>query len=577
VKVQGFRGSGGSGFNVGKGQTMKKISSIFPSGLILGFTCVVFLFFALGTASFIELRSLSDIIRTIYDHPLVVSNASLSASTSITKMHRDMKDVVLFKFSPAINSAIISVDEQERLVYKNLDLIKSQIIGPEGKSLENETRQLFIDWQPIRKEVIALARTGERETAAGITMGKGADHVRKLESKMSDLTAYARNKADRFLAHSERVRTRVTRTSIIFMLAGTFLLALIAFLTVRGRREVEKKLTEAVDRERLFADIVRDSSVSIATGFPDGRLGISNHAFQKLTGYNEEELKQINWNEVLTPPEWREHEAAILGGLDQAKPSVSFEKEYIRKDGSRVPIDITVYARFDHEGSVVSLVGFVMDITERKEAEGKIKAALKEKETLLKEIHHRVKNNMNVTSSLLKLQSADITDKKTLQLFKDTRGRIETMALVHDKLYRSKDLAHIDFREYIKDLAENQFRSYGVKRDRISLKVAAEELFFEIDLATPCGLMISELVSNALKHAFPQNRKGEIKIALSAIDGHEFELIVSDDGVGIPADVDFENSESFGLYLVRLLVEQLDGTVDLGRDGGTTFRIRFRK
>ena len=413
--------------------------------------------------------------------------------------------------------------------------------------------------------------------AAEITMEKGADHVRKLEAKMADLTAYARNKADRFLAHSETVRARVTRTSIMFVLAGTFLLALIAFLTVRGRREVEKKLMVAVDRERLFADIVRDSSVSIATGYPDGRLGISNHAFLKLIGYNEEELKQINWNEVLTPPEWREHEAAKLGELDQAKPSVSYEKEYIRKDGSRVPIEITVYARFDHEGSVTSLVAFVMDISERKEAEGKIKAALKEKETLLREIHHRVKNNMNITSSLLKLQSADMTDKKTLQLFKDTRGRIQTMALVHDKLYRSKDLAHIDFREYIGDLAGNQFNSYGSSRDRISLKVVVEELFFEIDLATPCGLIISELVSNALKHAFPQNRKGEIKIALSAIDGDQFELIVSDDGVGIPADVDFENSESFGVYLIKLLVEQLDGTIDLDRDGGTAFRIRFRK
>ena len=556
---------------------MKKISSIFPSGLIIGFTCVIFLFIALGTASFIELRSLSDIIRTIYDHPLVVSNASLSASASITKIHRDMKDVVLFKFSPAVNSAIISVDEQERVVYKNLDLIKSQIIGTEGKRLENETRQLAIDWQPIRKEVIALARTGEREKAAEITMEKGADHVRKLEAKMADLTAYARNKADSFLAHSETVRARVTGTSIIFMLAGIFLLALIAFFTIRGRREVEKRLTAAINRERVFADIVRNSSVSIGTGYPDGRLGISNHAFQKLTGYSEEELKQIKWNEVLTPPEWREHEAAKLGGLDQATPSVCYEKEYIRKNGSRVPIEITVYARFDHEGSVVSFVGFVMDITERKEAERKIKAALKEKETLLKEIHHRVKNNMNVTSSLLKLQSAGITDKKTLEMFQDTRGRIQTMALVHDKLYRSKDLAHIDFREYIKDLAENQFRSYDVKRDRISLKVAAEGLFFEIDLATPCGLIISELVSNALKHAFPQNRKGEVKIALSAINADEFELIVSDDGVGIPADVDFENTGSFGLYLINLLVEQLDGTIDLDRDGGTAFRIRFRK
>ena len=201
---------------------MKKISSIFPSGLISGSTCVIFLFIALGTISFLELRSLSDIIRTLYDYPLVVSNASLSASVSITKMHRDMKDAVLFKLSPAINSAIISVDEQERMVYKNLDLIKSQIIGHEGKNLENEIRQLFIAWKPICKEVIALVRTGEREKAAEITIGKGADHVRKLEAKMADLTAYARNIEDCFLAHSEIVRVRVSKILIVFMLEGTF-------------------------------------------------------------------------------------------------------------------------------------------------------------------------------------------------------------------------------------------------------------------------------------------------------------------------------------------------------------------
>ncbi len=556
---------------------MKKIKSGFLPGLFIGFAGIVLLFISLGTITFFELRSLSDIIRTLYDHPLVVSNASLGSSISITKMHRDMKDVVLFKFSPEINSAIISVDQQERIVCKNLDLVKSQIIGDEGKQLENETRQLFMAWQPIRKEVITLARMGRREDAAEVTMGKGAEHVRKLEAKMSELTAYARNKAAEFLAHSEKVRARVTQTSIVFMSAGTFLLVLIAFFTVKGRRQVEKTLMGAIDRERFLADIFRNSPVSIAAGYPDGQLSISNHAFQKLIGYSEEELKEIDWNKVLTPPEWRKYEVAKLEELAHGKRSVFYEKEYVRKDGSRVPIEITVYPQLDHGGNIISYIGFVTDITERKKAEGKIRKALKEKEILLKEIHHRVKNNMNVTSSLLKLQSATITDKKVLEIFKDTRNRIKTMALIHDKLYRSSDLAQIDFGEYIKDLVENQFSAYGGSGDGISIKVAAEKLFFEIDMATPCALIINELVSNAFKHAFPGNRKGEITVALSAINGDEAELIVSDDGVGFPADLDFENSKSFGLHLVKLLIEQIEGTTDIDRDGGMTFRIRFGK
>jgi two-component sensor histidine kinase len=214
---------------------------------------------------------------------------------------------------------------------------------------------------------------------------------------------------------------------------------------------------------------------------------------------------------------------------------------------------------------------------EHTRSEARVKASLKEKETLLMEIHHRVKNNMNVTSSLLKLQSAEVNDKKAITILEETRRRITAMALVHDKLYQSKDLANIDFGEYAKNLVENQLAAYGGNRERISVTVSAENLFFDIDLATPCGLIISELISNAMKHAFPRNRKGEINIAFNSINENEVELMVSDNGIGLPADLDFETTESFGLYLIKLLVEQIEGTVDLERDGGTAFRIRFGK
>ena len=214
---------------------------------------------------------------------------------------------------------------------------------------------------------------------------------------------------------------------------------------------------------------------------------------------------------------------------------------------------------------------------EHMRSEALVKSSLKEKETLLKEIHHRVKNNMNVASSLLKLQSDEVNDKTAIGIIQETRRRITAMALVHDKLYQSKDLANIDITEYARNLVENQLTAYGGNSERISVTVSAKELFLEIDLATPCGLIVSELVSNAMKHAFPRNRKGEINIAFNSINENEIELMVSDDGIGLSADLDFETTESFGLYLIKLLVDQLEGTIDIDRDGGTAFKIRFKK
>ena len=278
------------------------------------------------------------------------------------------------------------------------------------------------------------------------------------------------------------------------------------------------------------------------------------------TEYNTENFSETTWKQARDIVVDGEPAGFVEACYLQQKPEMD-EGPFLHEE--RTMIDV-----------IAGILGQAID---HRRSEARVKASLKEKEMLLMEIHHRVKNNMNITSSLLKLQSAGITDKKLLGILKDIRKRIKTMALVHDKLYRSKDLVNIDFKEYVEDLIENQFRGFGIVRDNVSLKTAIEEVSFEIDLATPCGLIINELLSNALEHAFPGNRKGTINVTLNKKTGDELELIVSDDGVGLPADLDFENSESFGLYLIKLLVEQLDGAIDLDRDGGTTFRIRFRR
>ncbi len=185
--------------------------------LLIGFSSIILLLIAFGVISLIEIRTLSKVTRTLYNHPLGVSNASLRATVAVIKMHRSMKDVALFDFPSEINILINTVNEQERMVLESLDTVKKNILGDEGQKLENETRHLFVTWKPIREEVIKLVRKGQREEAAKITMGKGADHVTKLENKMLALTLYARTKATGFMQHGEGVRSRVMKTTIILI------------------------------------------------------------------------------------------------------------------------------------------------------------------------------------------------------------------------------------------------------------------------------------------------------------------------------------------------------------------------
>ncbi len=197
---------------------------------------------------------------------------------------------------------------------------------------------------------------------------------------------------------------------------------------------------------------------------------------------------------------------------------------------------------------------------------------------LLREVHHRVKNNMQVISSMMGLQSGVVEDKKYARMFEDSQNRIKAMALIHEKLYGSGDLTNIDVGDYIKSLAEDLLRSCGVDANKIALKTDIQDVFLRVDTAINCGLIINDLVSNSLKHAFPEGKSGEIKIAFGRSGKKRFELVVSDNGVGMPEDLDFRNTESLGLQLVTTLAEyQLKGKIELNRNGGTEFQIKFKE
>lgn len=215
------------------------------------------------------------------------------------------------------------------------------------------------------------------------------------------------------------------------------------------------------------------------------------------------------------------------------------------------------------------------EITDRRRAEDQIKASLKEKEVLLQEVHHRVKNNLQIIVSLFNLQSGYIKDKHSLDVLKESRNRIKSMALVHERLYRSKDLARVEFAEYIRGLTTDLFRSYGVDSELIKLIINVNNVYLNISTAIPCGLIINELVSNSLRHAFSSGQEGEIRLDLRSDGDNKLTLMVSDNGVGLPKDLDFRNTESLGLQLVVTLVDQLDGSIELDRSAGTAFKIEF--
>jgi PAS domain S-box-containing protein len=242
-----------------------------------------------------------------------------------------------------------------------------------------------------------------------------------------------------------------------------------------------------------------------------------------------------------------------------------------RKNGTTIPVLISGAQMPD--GMIVLNV---MDISDQKKIEEELQRSLTEKEILLREVHHRVKNNMQVISGLIELQSMQITDPEIQRLFQESHNRIKTMALIHESLYRSNDYARIDFISYLNELTSYLLTSYGRSEKEITIDIQFAETHMSLELAIPCGLIANELISNCLKHAFPDGKRGVITIRLEKEGENEYRFSVSDDGIGFPADLDIKTAKSFGLSLINgLVTHQMRGTLELRGQTGTTVVIRY--
>jgi PAS domain S-box-containing protein len=341
---------------------------------------------------------------------------------------------------------------------------------------------------------------------------------------------------------------------------------------ITERKRADEALRASEEKYRVVFETTGTAIVIVK----DDIISMVNTEFEKLSGYSKKEVEgKKSWTEFIVKEDLeRMKEYYRLYKIDPGAVPNTYEFKACDRYGNIKDIFMRIALIPNTKKMVVSL----LDITEHKQAEESLRISFKEKEILLREVHHRTKNNLQVILSLLDLQSLTIRDKKMLGGIKDIQNRIRSIALVHEKLYQSKDLSNVNLKNYIQEVTNALIKSYEGSKQRISLILDIDNIFISLDTITTCGLIVNELVSNSLKYAFPNNRKGKIKIALHATDGKEMELQISDDGIGLPDGLDFRNTKSLGLKLVRWLAEdQLGGEVVLKGKKGTDFLIKFKE
>ncbi|MCX9083140.1 MAG: PAS domain-containing protein [Candidatus Methanoperedens sp.] len=352
-------------------------------------------------------------------------------------------------------------------------------------------------------------------------------------------------------------------------------LAIITDITQRRRAE------ELLNKSKEFAETVLSSMKDAICIINVNNFKIIdvNSVFLKNYGMKKEEVIGKSCYEIThkrSEPCIPPYDICPLRETLKSGEHSAAEHVHYKKDGEKQYVEVSTSPILDEHGRITKVIHVSHDITERKVAEVKIKASLEEKEVLLREIHHRVKNNMQIVSSLLGIQSQNIEDKKYKDIFIQSQTRIDSMSLIHQKLYQSESLAQINFKDYIDSIVSNIFESYCTKSN-ITFDLDVEDIPLKIDYAVPCGLIINELVTNCLKYAFPDERQGKIRILVKSKENNMIQLSISDDGIGIPKDLDIRNTESLGLRLVTSLAEnQLNGEIILKRDSGTEFQVNFR-
>ncbi|MBU2500428.1 PAS domain S-box protein [bacterium] len=347
---------------------------------------------------------------------------------------------------------------------------------------------------------------------------------------------------------------------------------------VRRRRAMEaevRRLSADQSASRRFQLFVEAAPSAVIAVDGKGDIVLVNTQAEKLFGYARQDLLGRPL-EMLVPERFRKSHAGLREGYAAAPSARAMgagrDLFALRADGSEVPVEIGLNPISTDEGPMV--LASIIDITERLLAARRLMDSLREKELLLKEIHHRVKNNLAVIGSLLYLRSGAMRDEDSRRILDECGERVRSMALVHERLYQSEDLSEVDFGDYAAELANEMLRNSSAARSDVRLVLDIDPTPLGIDRAIPCGLILTELISNALKHAFPEGRTGTLRVELGKNASGGLDLVVADDGVGLPDPGSSDADDTLGLHLVRSLARQLDAEITiLRREPGTEVRL----
>jgi PAS domain S-box-containing protein len=450
------------------------------------------------------------------------------------------------------NEGIYLVNDEAKLTYANKKV--EELLGYTLKEIVGRPI-----WDFISKENLPLAKMNFEKRRQGIDVSYELKFIRKDGS----------------------TRWGFVSAKLFFDKNGKFTGYLGMLTDITERKIAEEKLRESEEKYRNIVEIANEGILVIDSEL---RITFYNEKLMDMLGYNSEEgIGRLIWDFIS-----EEGKATVKQSLERRLQDVneSYELELVRKDGSSLWVFINAKSLFNEDGKFMSSIIMFTDITERKKAEDElanIEIARK------KEIHHRIKNNLQVISSLLDLQAEkfkgreDIKDSEVLEAFRESQDRVISMALIHEELYRGGGFETLNFSTYIEELTSNLFLTYRLGNKEISLNMDLEEnFFFDMDTAVPLGMIVNELVSNSLKYAFIGSDKGEIRIKLHRVESKSedckntsFTLTFSDDGIGIPESLDLEDIDSLGFQLVVSLVDQLDGELELIRNNGTEFTMRF--
>ena len=342
----------------------------------------------------------------------------------------------------------------------------------------------------------------------------------------------------------------------------------------------ERKLAARLRDQGRFFELSVDLVCILG---PDRRFLQVNPAFTAIMGYSTEELLAVSVNDLIHPDD-RDAAAEARRRMSPGSAVLDFTARYFCKDGTLRWLQWRAVA--DNDGLTYAIARDVtrkraaeearrLAVEELQRSEARLTASLKEREILLQEVHHRVKNNLQIISSLINLQGRQLPEGPAQEALAECSSRVETIALIHEKLYQSRDYARVPFSEYAKSLADNVFRASGISPAHVKLQTDVEAVALAVDRAIPCGLILNELITNALKHAFTGGRRGLVKVELRLLGDGQMLLGVSDDGVGMPPDFDSRSSPSLGMTLVTTLTSQLEGHLEIGGGPGTSFRLTF--